>query len=452
MSNKRTTIFIWLLTAGVALSYSAMGATATPSQPSKDQTASAAPPQISPAKLSVKPLDLSRAPTTDELMAAGQLGGLLFPTHELQDQRRDEAARLDFGKAIDEWNKHEYTKAIQMFKKHVQQFPDSPWADEATLHVGCDATYNGRYTEAEAIFMQLIATNQVRNDPGAKMMLNKARQRLALVKVEENNLDEANKYFLDLKDESPDWKQRTYGAHWLQRLSRYAGAKEALLNCGADALAYILKKDGNNAAAAQVQKQLPHSMRGHSMNELVKIAASAGYEMTALQIATSDLSQLPLPAVIHISEGDSGDKGHYWVLDKVQDSQVELYDPQSGRRFHQTVDELAEQWSGNVLVLSKGKQLPGRRLNISEMGEAIGGCCGAPAAPDNTGNPGQNGASGSGGNNNSCGAPKMVRGHDQHELLRDRHADVVRSTDWAACSVFSQLQFTILDCQLRAIR
>ena len=95
-------------------------------------------------------------------MAAGQLGGILFPTHELRDKGREEAARSDFGKAIEEWNKHEYPKAIVMFKKHAEQFPESPWAAEAILHIGCDATYNGRYTDAETIFRQLIAENQGR--------------------------------------------------------------------------------------------------------------------------------------------------------------------------------------------------------------------------------------------------------------------------------------------------
>jgi YD repeat-containing protein len=75
-------------------------------------------------------------------MAAGQLGGPLFPTHKVADSRREEAARLDFGKAIEEWNRHQYPKAVAMFRKHVADFPDSPWAAEAELHIGCDANGN----------------------------------------------------------------------------------------------------------------------------------------------------------------------------------------------------------------------------------------------------------------------------------------------------------------------
>src|ERR1039458_2840159 len=109
------------------------------------------------SSISLKALDLSRVPTAEELAAAGQLGGALYPTRELKDATREHAARLDFGRAIEEWNKHEYPKAVEMFRKHIKELPDSPWAAEAELHIGCDATYNGRYTEAESIFRKLIA-------------------------------------------------------------------------------------------------------------------------------------------------------------------------------------------------------------------------------------------------------------------------------------------------------
>jgi RHS repeat-associated protein len=347
-------------------------------------------------RISVLPLDFSRAPKTDDLMAAGQLGGVLYPTHELPNKARDEAARLDFAQAIEQWNNHQYSESVQLFRRHAERFPDSPWAAEATLHVGCDATYNGRYTEAEGIFTQLIATYNGNEHPGAKMMLNKARQRLALVKVEQNNLEEATALFLDLQGKSTDWRQRTYAAHWLQRLSRYRAAREALVNCGAEALAYLLSKEGNQAAAKKVQEQLPPSMRGHNLSDLVKLAAAHGYALAARHVSLTDLPHLPLPAVLHISQGGSGDKGHYWVLDKVQNGQVEMYDPQSRRRFHQTTGELAVQWNGDVLLVSRGAQLPGRAMDTREMEEAIGGCCGAPAPPDNNGDPGGNGGEGGG--------------------------------------------------------
>ncbi|MCI5143449.1 MAG: hypothetical protein D3909_17360, partial [Candidatus Electrothrix sp. ATG1] len=135
--------------------------------------------ELADVRLTTKPLDLSRTPTTKELMAAGQLGGQLFPTadiavaaDEAADKAGDEAAKaklsgqsvarkqlsrnqainLSFGKAIQAWNKHEYKDAVGMFEEHMQEFPDSPWAAESALHIGCDARYSGRYTEATEQF------------------------------------------------------------------------------------------------------------------------------------------------------------------------------------------------------------------------------------------------------------------------------------------------------------
>jgi RHS repeat-associated protein len=341
-----------------------------------------------PVSISLKALNLSRVPTTEELMAAGQLGGALFPTHELKDKRREEAADVAFGQAIEEWNKHEYPKAVAMFRKHLDEFPDSPWAAEAALHIGCDATYNGRYTEAESIFRQLIADYQGKDHEGAKMLLGKARQRLALLKVEQNNLAEAGALFTALL-ESPDWRHRTYASHWIQRLSRLAAAKQALLTCGADALAYVLEKEGRSADAAQVRTNVPSTMRGYTLSDLVKLADAHGYELTALQAAPADLPRLPLPAILHIGSKNPGDSGHYWVLDKIQGDRVELFDPQSEHRFQQTVDDLAREWSGRALVFSKDGGVPGRKLDIRELEDFSGGCCGVPRKEDNLGDPGR---------------------------------------------------------------
>src|ERR1700693_6309775 len=64
-------------------------------------------------KLSVKPLDLSKPVSRDDIMAAGQLGGQLYPTHELADKAREQEINNSFGAAIQEWNKHNYKNAVK---------------------------------------------------------------------------------------------------------------------------------------------------------------------------------------------------------------------------------------------------------------------------------------------------------------------------------------------------
>jgi len=354
-----------------------------------------------------KALDLSREPTDSEIMAAGQLGGLLYPTHEISDRKRGQQANLAFGKAIDAWNQHDYRHAVDLFRRHVKAFPDSPWVAEAELHIGCDATYNGRYTEADAIFRKIISTNQGKSDKGARMMLGKARQRLALVKVYENNLEEAEALFGELKESSPDWRQRTYASHWIQRLSRYSADRRLLADCGTKALARVLRKAGRKQAAERVAKRIPQSERGESLRALKELAEGFGYMLTGIDVAPSDsLEQVPLPAILQIPAHNSGDKGHYWVLERVAKERCELTDPQSGRRFTQTFEELRSQWEGKALVVADPEHVPGRVLDDAELETFCGQCCGAPRDPDGLGSPGNNGVSGSN-SSGSCsqGAP-----------------------------------------------
>ncbi|MFH0908411.1 MAG: RHS repeat-associated core domain-containing protein [bacterium] len=340
----------------------------------------------------VKALDLSREPTTQELMAAGQLGGLLYPTHEMPDKRRGQQANLAFGKAIDAWNRHDYRKAVGMFREHVKAFPDSPWAAEAALHVGCDATYNGRYAEAESIFRDMIANQETGTSPGSRRMANKARQRLALVKVAQNDLDEATALFVKLKQDSPDWRHRTYASHWIQRLHRYAADRRLLADCGTKALARVFRKAGREKDAEAVAQLVPPTGSGHSLRALKDVATGFGYLLTAVAIAPSDkLDQIPLPAILQIPGRDTGDKGHYWVLEEVREDHCELTDPQSGRRFSQTRRELRSQWEGKALLVADPKNAPGRVLADTELDAFCGQCCGAPREPDDQGDPGDNG-------------------------------------------------------------
>jgi len=375
---------LFIACVALAVSFPPAGAGGLAASPKTQGTA-----EVSPARavVSVKGLDLSRAPTARELSAAGQLGGPLFATHELEDKARDEAARWAFGRAIEAWNRHEYPKAVNLFRNYLAEYPDSPWAGEAELHIGCDASYNGRASEAQAIFDRLIAKYQGQAHPGAQMLVNKARQRLASLMVERNDLDQARLEFRALRQESPDWRQRTYASHWLQRIAGFAAAGKALANCGAEALAYALEQEGLQAAAKRVRTNLPPTLQGHSLGSLAKLSAEQGIKVAGCQLSPPQLQKLPLPAIIQVRPLTPADSGHYWVLDRAQAGRLELFDPQSHRRFSQTPDELAREWTGRVLVFVKGGPLPGRRLAAPEMEAGWGACCGIPPKEDPLGRP-----------------------------------------------------------------
>lgn len=338
---------------------------------------------------SLNPLDLSRPPTTLELMAAGQLGGQLYPTHTIDDPQREAEVNLSFGFAIQKWNRHEYKQAAVLFNEHVQKYPDSPWVAEAKLHLGCDAQYTGRYAEAEALFSSILSSSTVSSSEGMQKMVNKALLRMGVLKAFQNNFSEAEKLFTTLVATSDNWRDRTYASHWLQRLAGYNADKLALLNCGTLALAHLLDKNGEKSQAREISTILPETLSGHSLQDIKDIASSYGYAFDGYRIAPEALSALPLPAIVQIRGQNPGDSGHYWVLEKVHKGQLELYDAQAGRYFSQDIQDFSREWNGNVLVFqNKGTNVAlGETLSFSELSDSFGGCCGVPRPPSNLGDP-----------------------------------------------------------------
>jgi len=367
----------------------AMYYTTNASEPTTMGTNDLASDRVPQVKLSLKPLDLSRNVSTQDIMAAGQLGGQLYPTHELKDKDREQEINNSFAAAIQEWNRHEYRKAVELFREHTKKYPDSQWEAEATLHRGCDAQYTGRYSEAEESFTSIRNNYRGKEHEGAKRLVNKATLRFAVLKVAENNFDEAGRLFGELHKTSDDWRDRTYASHWLQRLSRYSADRLAMLNCGSLALARLLEREGRLKEAREVAAMLPTRPTGQSMQDLIDIVAGYGYRVSALRIAANEMEQAPLPSIVHLKGRSPGDGGHYWVMEKVQEQEVELFDPQAGRRYNQTIAEFAKEWDGVILALQTGDAAGdiGIRLSEAETKERFGGCCGLPRPPEDLGDP-----------------------------------------------------------------
>jgi RHS repeat-associated protein len=352
----------------------------------------------------VKPLDLARPPTTEELSAAGQLGGPLHATHALRDARREARSNHAFAKAIQAWNNHDYARGAKLFAEHVAKDPESPWASEAVLHTGCFAHYQGRYADAEHSFQWIMARNAGKEHPGARALVNKARLRLGLVRVSQDRFEDARDLFRQLREEGHDWRHRTYASHWIQRLNRYDRDRLALRTCGTRALAYLLEKRGKVDAAREVANLSPESLDGNSMETLAAIAARYEQDLVAVKLSLEEVSRLSLPALLYVDGEGRGERGHFRVLDRIEEPEVELLDPQSGERFRQSLEQLVKEWGGIALVFAEGKTPPGTRITRLEMGRLFGGCCGVARPPDNMGDPGKNAGPG-GSEDYFCGTP-----------------------------------------------
>ncbi|EDP59511.1 RHS repeat-associated core domain-containing protein [Vibrio sp. AND4] len=356
--------------------------------------------QVSPSRIE---MDLSTAPTHKQLSEAGQLGGVLAPTHPVEDNLEpesfhlmdliasdDEQERMAFGQAIQNWNKHQYASASVEFDIFRKKYPNSAWASEATLHMACNARFTGQYSTANQLFNEVIQTNQDSEYSGAQQMVAKAKSRLAVLRLMENNPEEAKTLFAEVVKNAPDWRLRSYASIWLRKLSLLKNQAGGLLDCGTRALAYLLNGDGQFEDSEAVLGYVPdNEAEGFSIEELRQLAVKYGYHALAVKAKVSELAALAEPAILQVSRAATGGKGHYWVLERVEAGQFYIVDPQMNRRFHFSAEQLEKEWQGNAILLSKGASSSvGTALSLEDANSTHGGCCGIQRPPSEGGDPG----------------------------------------------------------------
>ncbi len=344
--------------------------------------------QITPARVAMA---LNTPPTNEQLSAAGQLGGILYPTKPVENIVTQSAERLAFGRAIQMWNQHHYQQASVLFDAFRKQYPNSAWASEATLHMACNARFTGQYTLANNLFNEVIQNNIASDYIGAKQMVAKAKSRLGILRLMENNPDAAKQLFSDVHQHAPSWRLRTYTSIWLRKLSAMEEHAGNLLDCGTRALAYLLEQDARHDEAEQVLGYAPADQsEGFSLSELVKLSQSYGYETTAVNTSVLELLTLSRPAILQISREKTGGKGHYWILERVESNLFYVFDPQMNRRFIFTPAQLSQEWQGKALLFSTTTAHIGNPLTKQMMDDTRGGCCGIQRPPSESGDPDKN--------------------------------------------------------------
>lgn len=339
-------------------------------------------------------------PTTEDVMRLGQLGGNLCPILNADDVEPKLGVKTQlstrsattapqtqqnkaFGGAMELWNQHDYKQAYVLLEKYLNEYPDGLWAGEAQLHMGCDARFNGRYTEADKHFNQIIDKYGASNESGAVRIVDKAKSRLAVLRFMENNPQQAKELFNELSENSKDWRLRTYAQHWLKRIHTAELEGQALADCGYRALESVLAQNGKTLKGEMNAKRL--STLGQSLKELKVLAKHNDLSMTPVKATLDNLDNLKTPFIAQIDRSYSGGAGHYWVVEQVKGDDVQIYDAQSQRRFLQKKSEFAKEWKGYALVFDEGEELTQIAISDAVASDVMGGCCGIQRPEDDLG-------------------------------------------------------------------
>jgi len=339
-------------------------------------------PQSKLGRISLTALDLSHPPTEQELKMAGQLGSPLSPSAAADpakianpaQRKKQEDDNLLFGQGIQNWNQHNYPEAIELFRQLREEHPDSPWAGEAELHVGCANQFQGSWNEAQSSFEWILGHHEKGSE-----IYQKAKLRRSVLHVDQGQLDEAIDSFKQMLETENDWGRRTYAQSWIQRISVYKANEIALRDCGAKSVAYVLRQKGGLRKADEASRSLAPGSRGFSLGELARFARKFGLTPRAVRAGRAQLRNLPVPFIAHYS-----DQHFVVVTDFGASGSIKLFDPRLDRPTELTGDQFDEQWSGLALVFAA----PSKKIKLAtttELAREMGGCCGSPRYPSDLG-------------------------------------------------------------------
>ena len=328
-------------------------------------------------RITLRNLDLSRVPNELDLKYAGQLGSALSPMYSAEPskikdkakRKRQEADNMAFGQAMDKWNRHDYKEAMGFFKRHIQEYPGSPWRGESDLHLGCEAQFNGRWQEARSRFESILEYAK----PGEEIY-QKAKLRLSVLLMEQGQVKESKESFAEMLRTETSWERTTYAQNWLRTLSLYEGQMKQVRTCGIEAVAELVAWNGQKKQARELLTQPAHGDYGFTLAELREFALKAGLNATAISAGAEQLEQISTPFIAHYSDE------HFVSVKVIENGQVKVYDPRLKRITTLDKDTFLLQWSG--LALITGSKPAEIRLANSEELNKIGGCCGVPRPED----------------------------------------------------------------------
>lgn len=132
--------------------------------------------------------------------------------------------------------------------------------------------------------------------------------------------------------------------------------------CGAASLAMVLAYHGHHAALPEVRQACGVSRNGANAKSIVQAARTYGLDAKGAKLTElSQLSQLPLPAILH------WDFNHFLVLERLTKRGLVVVDPASGRRTF-GLEEAGRRFTGVALVLQPADTFKARPRSRPSLG------------------------------------------------------------------------------------
>lgn len=292
---------------------------------------------------------------------------------EPASRKRQELDNLAFGTAIQAWNDHRYDEALRLFTQHLESHPDSPWAAEPMLHIGCHHQYVARFSESVEWFDKILASAPLESE-----MYHKAKLRRSILNVDLGRLDDATKGFTEMMQEDPDSNHQAYASYWLIQTELLKKNETALRDCGQKALSHAATMLGDAGQAAALYQLTAAGPHGYTAAELHVTALKYGLESRPVQ-AMAALDTLPVPFIAHYTDR------HYVTVESVTSDTVRLYDSRIAATTDMPRTAFVKNWSGFALLLKPAPD--NENIHQAEnLDGIVGGCCGQPTQVSDLGN------------------------------------------------------------------
>lgn len=119
-------------------------------------------------------------------------------------------------------------------------------------------------------------------------------------------------------------------------------------DCGPACLASVAAHYKLKVPVAFVQQLAGTDHKGTNLLGLITAANKLGLDAKAIHVKPESLTQIPLPAIVHVVIGESQ---HYVVLYKANRKHVEIMDPALGTMLKQSIAKFTDVWSGILVML-----------------------------------------------------------------------------------------------------